>query len=152
MLVEYNTNNCNFKRLSELDIIGGVYKIATINEYIVAGVGGSVHIYLTTRNPEKLDHELDFKCVVKHKDFNAITEIICYDNLVLVADIYRSVVIYKFDETKDKLTETCRDFSPILITALSQVENNYYLVADADCNVYCMKKDIFFRSDEEKYK
>ena len=151
-LLEFNLNNYHFKRISDLDIIGGVYKIATIKEYIVAGVGSSILIFQATKSTEKLNNELSLKSVIKHKDFNAIIEILCHDNYILVADVYRSVVIYKFDMTKEKLTESCRDFSPILITALSQIDDNYYLVSDADCNMYCMKRDSLFRSDEERYK
>ena len=58
----------------------------------------------------------------------------------------------KYDENKEKLIEYCRDFSPTLINSISVVGDEFYLVADDDCNIRCLKRMNMPKNDEDKYK
>ena len=96
--------------------------------------------------------EFELKILNKCSEFTAINEMICHNEFIVVSDLYRSITIMKYDENKDKLIEYCRDFSPTLINAITAIGDDYYLVADDDCNIKCLKRMNMPKNDEDKYK
>lgn len=161
--------NLKIKKVGEIETKGGVYKIASKNNLLYVGISSTLYVYsVTHRNNNNenvmnsniiennkfkmIDQEYEIKLLRKNNEFTIINDIICHDDNIVVSDIYKSISIFKYDEEKEKLIECCRDYSPIWCCAMTQVENNIYLVTDIDGNIFSLRKEIHPKNDEEKYK
>ena len=147
------TDNLKLIKVGELEIKGGVYAITGRNNILYAASGSTI-IVINVIKSNLLKNGLDFelKVLSKYNEFTAINEMMCHDDYIVVSDLYRSITIMKYDEIKEKLVECCRDFLPTLVNSISVVEDNYYLVADIDCNIRSLKRISMSKNDEDKYK
>lgn len=140
-------------KVGELEIQGGVYSITGMNNLLYAACGSTLFVVgIVKSNIMKNGLEFELKILNKCSEFTAINEMICHNEFIVVSDLYRSITIMKYDENKDKLIEYCRDFSPTLINAITAIGDDYYLVADDDCNIKCLKRMNMPKNDEDKYK
>ena len=96
--------------------------------------------------------ELKLRILRKQTDFTLINNILCQNEFIIVSDIYRSISVYKYEEDKEKITEVCRDYSPLWCTAVSTVEDNIFMVSDVDGNLFALRKELYPNNDEDRYK
>jgi hypothetical protein len=139
--------NLKFTKLCEIETKGGVYKLATSNNLLYVAISSTLYVYSI-----KSSKQFELKLLRKSNDFTLINDLYCYDNFVVVSDVYRSITIFKFDIEKEKLIETCRDFNPIWCYSLNKVDNNIFTISDIDGNIFSLRKETQPRCDEEKFK
>jgi len=163
------TEKFKFKKICEIETRGGVYKIAAIKSIIYVSIASCFYIYklssenqtnanvleFSNRDTKENYSNLDFwnlKLLKKSNEFNFIYDFICYDEFILISDMYRSVVLFKYNEEKDKLQELTRDYNPIWCNALVNIDRHIYMISDINNNIYNLKYELFPHTDEEKYK
>lgn len=161
--------NMKLRKIAETETKGGVYKIASQENKLYVGIASTLFIYsietpLIKSNNQGMEvdnvieyksisvHDYDIKLLRKSNDFTVINEILCHKEYVLVSDIYKSVTLFKYDSEKDKLTECCRDFNPTWCFSMVDIEDNMYIVSDIDGNIISMRRELYPKNDEEKYK
>ena len=71
---------------------------------------------------------------------------------IIISDLYRSIVLFSFDVSNDKLSEICRDYNLTWIYSLSQYKNNSLYISDIDGNIVSLEKNMHPKSDQENFK
>ena len=112
--MEITTTN-NIKKLQELEVNGGVYKISSFNNIIYVGIKESLYIYSVNKNNHENFYE--FKFLKKYSELTSINEIYILphskNNIheIMVCDLYKTLILFNYDIENDKLTEICKDYN-----------------------------------------
>jgi hypothetical protein len=121
-LIEVNINNNYYiKKVQELELKGGVYKLDAYQNILYVAIKNTLFIY--SINKKNIENYYEFKFIRQCSDFTLINDIyvlrekrteeedddkkddknIEYNEL-FVCDLYKSIILYKYDITNDKLS------------------------------------------------
>ena len=98
------------------------------------------------------DDQYNLKLIKKSNEFNFIYDFICHDDYILLSDMYKSISLFKYEDSKEKFFEVSRDFNPLWVNSLCKSDENTYSVSDVNGNIYILKSENFPKNDEDKYK
>ena len=175
-LIEININNNNcIKKLQELELKGGVYKIETYQNIIYIGIKNTLYIY--SLNKKNIENYFEFKLIRQCSDFTLINDIYILKetnkdtefeenkdknntdedknksiNEIFICDLYRSIILYKYDIINDKLTEVGRDYNLTWIYGILQCREHLTYLTDIDDNITVLEKVNHSKNDKEKIK
>ena len=175
--IDFN-NNYKIKKLTNIETVGGVYKVISQNNIIYASCGNTLYIY--TLNKKINDNNYEITLSKKYSDFNLINNICLFnedfdnneiieDNnnnennklnniskktfqYLLISDIYKSVFLYSYEIEKNKLTEICRDYNSTWVYSMSQISNDMIYITDIDSNIITLKRNLDSNNEQEKIK
>ena len=171
-LIEININN-NFclKKLQEVELNGGVYKIDIYQNIIYVGIKNILNIY--SINKKSSENFYEFKLIRQCADFTLINDIYVLKesspeeeeekdkkdkkdnkiiNEIFICDLYKSIILYKYDITNDKLTEISRDYNLTWIYSILQCRPNIIYITDIDDNIITLEKIFHSKNEKEKLK
>jgi len=173
-LIEINiNNNFSIKKLQELEVKGGVYKIETYKNIIYVGIKNTLFIYSLIK--KNIENFYEFKLIRHCSDFTLINDIYILKqkdkeiennknldknnedknkivNEIFVCDLYKSIILYKYDITNDKLNEVGRDYNLTWIYSILQCKENLTYITDIDDNIIVLEKINYSKNDKEKIK
>ena len=169
-LIEININNNNncIKKLQELELKGGVYKIETYQNIIYIGIKNTLYIYSLIK--KNIENYFEFKLIRQCSDFTLINDIYILKetnkdkefeenkdknksiNEIFICDLYKSIILYKYDITNDKLSEVGRDYNLTWIYSILQCREHLTYLTDIDDNITVLEKINHSKNDKEKIK
>ena len=181
-LMEINfENNFGIKKLQEIGTKGGVYSMDCYKNFIYVGIKGSLYIYSISKKSHENFYEFklirqhsDFDLInhiyvgkyilyqdeedeEKEKDDkqnkmeieNSENKEI---NEIYICDIYKTIILYRYDIINDKLKEISRDNNPTWVYSILQYQKNILYVTDIDNNIITLKKLYKVKNQKEKIK
>ena len=179
-LMEINVeNNISIKKLQEIELKGGVYAMSCYKNFIYVGIKDTLYIYsIIKKNHENF---YEFKLIRQHSDFDLINYIyiskdIIYKeeedddkdnqneemiiekpemkeiNEIYICDIYKTIILFRYDIINDKLKEISRDNNPTWIYNIEQCKKNILYITDIDNNIISLKKLSKMKNKKEKFK
>ena len=162
-------------KLQELELKGGVYKIETYQNIIYIGIKNTLYIY--SLNKKNIENYFEFKLIRQCSDFTLINDIYILKetnkdtefeenkdknntdedknksiNEIFICDLYRSIILYKYDIINDKLTEVGRDYNLTWIYGILQCREHLTYLTDIDDNITVLEKVNHSKNDKEKIK
>ncbi|KAJ4301385.1 hypothetical protein N0V90_003477 [Kalmusia sp. IMI 367209] len=145
------TPDRQFKLVTELAVKGGCRCLAICNGKIVAALIKTVTIYDVEYRSEsspdlvKLAH---FRCST------APTDIAVNGSLIAIADLMKSLVVVEYQRGEaglpDALVEVARHFQTAWTTAVAELEENVYVVTDAEGNLTILYREPNGVTDDDK--
>ena len=94
---------------------------------------------------------LSLELIKKMNDFFFIYDFICFENLILISDMYKSVSLWKYDNNREIIYEITRDFNPITCNSLVKSDDNIFSVSDLNNNLYNLSFEKNPLSDEDRF-
>ena len=166
-LIEINiNNNYSIKKLQEVELKGGVYKIDAYQNIIYVAIKNTLYIYSIIK--KSIDNFYEFKFLKQCSDFNVINDIFvikektkeeteekCKDknvNELYICDLYKAIILYKYDITNDKLIEETRDYNLTWVYSILQIKENFTYITDIEDNIISLEKMNYSKNDKEKLK
>ena len=73
-------------------------------------------------------------------------------NEIYVCDIYKAIILYRYDIINDKFKEICRDNNPTWIYNILEPKKNLLYITDIDNNIITLKKLYKIKNQKEKIK
>ena len=147
---------------------------------IYVGIKDTLFIFSITKNTH--EHFYEFKLIRKHSDFDLINYIyvskdIIYeeeeedndkedkkDNMIIeppetkeineiyICDIYKSIILYRYDIINDKLKEMSRNSNLTWVYNIEQCQKDLLYITDIDNNIITLKKLSKIKNEKEKIK
>ena len=169
-LIEVNINNNYYiKKVQELELKGGVYKLDAYQNILYVAIKNTLFIY--SINKKNIENYYEFKFIRQCSDFTLINDIyvlrekrteeedddkkddknIEYNEL-FVCDLYKSIILYKYDITNDKLSELSKDYNLTWIYGILQCRENITYLTDINDNIVIIEKINQLKNDKEKLK
>ena len=157
-LIEINIyNNFSIKKLQEIELNGGIYKIDAFQNIIYVGIKNTLYIYSLNKN--NIDNYYEFKLLRHCSDFTLINDI--YEdkknidkekiiNEFFICDLYKSIILYKYDITNDKLIEITREYNLTWIYSILKCGENLTYITDIDDNIITLEKIEHTKNDKDK--
>ena len=174
-LIEINIRNkFSIKKLQEKEIEGGVYKIDVYQNIIYVGTKNILKIY--SINKKHGQNFYEFKLLRQCTDFMLINNIYVLKdkniqeeeekdikkdenkdtdktiNKIFICDLYKSIMLYNYDITNDKLTEESRDYNLTWIYNVLQCFPNLIYITDIDDNIITLEKIYHSKNEKDKLK
>ena len=180
-LIEINIkNNFYIKKLKEIELSGGVYAMNSYKNIIYVGIKDTLYIY--SLNKKNHENFYEFKLIRQQSDFDLINNIyiskdVIYQeeeeeddkeknknnmiiespeskeiNEIYICDIYKTIILYRYDIINDKLKEISRDNNPTWIYNIEQFQKNLLYITDIDNNIITLKKLSKIKNHKEKVK
>ena len=174
-LIEININhNFSIKKLEEKEIKGGVYKLDIYQNIIYVGIKNTLKIY--SINKTNVQNFYEFKLLRQCTDFMLINDIYLLKDKniqeeeekdtkkdenkdidktihkIFICDLYKSIMLYNYDITNDKLTEESRDYNLTWIFNILQCFPNLIYITDIDDNIITLEKIYHSKNEKEKLK
>lgn len=174
-LIEINISNYfSIKKLQEIEIKGGVYKIDVYQDIIYVGIKNTLKIFSIKK--KNVQNFYEFKLLRQCSDFMLINDIYVLkdksiqeeeeketkknenkevDKIIhklFICDLYKSIMLYNYDITNDKLTEESSDYNLTWIYNISQCFPNLIYITDIDDNIITLEKIYHSKNEKEKLK
>ena len=168
-LIQINqNNNYSMKKLNEIETKGGIFKVISYQNIIYACIGNILYIY---KLHQLFDNSYEFQLIKRYSEFNLINDIKIWkenkekdinmnskeknnkndnDNSIInnskihyliISDLVRSIGIYSYDLTENKISELCRNYSNAWTYSISQLNNNLLYITDIDGNIVTLKRN-----------
>jgi hypothetical protein len=100
----------------------------------------------------KKNENFNLELIKRMNEFFFIYDFICFENFILISDMYKSVSLWKYEKSKDTIIEMTRDFNPITCNSLVKSDNlNIISVSDLNNNIYNLSYDDNPKSDEDRF-
>ena len=175
-------SNLFIKKLKEVEIKGGVYAMNCYKNIIYVGIKDTLYIYhINKKNNENfyefklIRQHSDFDLI----NYIYVSKDIIYqeeedddkdndenkkDNMIIekpenkeineiyVCDIYKAIILYRYDIINDKFKEICRDNNPTWIYNILEPKKNLLYITDIDNNIITLKKLYKIKNQKEKIK
>ena len=171
-------NNFSIKKLQEVEVKGGVYKIDSYQNIIYVGIKNILNIY--SINKKNAENFYEIKLIRQCADFTLINDIYVLKgkskeeeedknsknletkdkendkdkiiNEILICDLYKAIIMYKYDITNDKLIEESRDYNLTWVYSILQCRPNLTYITDIEDNIVTLEKIYHSKNDKEKIK
>ena len=171
-LIEINIkNNFSIKKLQEIELKGGVYKIDVYENIIYVGIKNTLYIYSLIK--KNIDNFYEFKFMKQCSDFTLINDIYVIkdsieeykdkknkkdleqktnSNELFICDLYKSIILYKYDIINNKLIEETSDYNLTWIYSILQIKENFIYLTDIDDNIITLEKINYCKNGKDKLK
>ncbi|KAL3068044.1 hypothetical protein niasHT_038034 [Heterodera trifolii] len=135
--------NLKIRTVTEKEVKGAAYSVTTLGNKLICTVNNTVRLFEWT--PER---ELRLEC----SNFNNILALYLKTkgDVVLVADLMRSVTVLGYKAVDSTFEELARDYSTEWTSACEIVDSETFLAAENNHNIYCCKIDVNAESDEDR--
>ena len=103
-------------------------------------------------NKNSLNENFKLELIKRINEFYFIYDFICFENFILISDMYKSVSLWKYEKSKDNIIEMTRDFNPLTCNSLVKSDNlNIISVSDLNNNIYNLSYEDNPKSDEDRF-
>jgi len=147
LLFKYDQDNNELQLFSETLVKGAVYSVGNLKGNLVAAINNQVSVY-------KLNLDSDIKLVQETTKYGnvIIVHMKVYEDKILIADLMRSMSVYKYKEKEGLLEEESRDYNPNWMSACEVIDAETYIGSENFNNVFvCQRQSIRDGSDTTAY-
>ncbi|CAG8488774.1 3015_t:CDS:10, partial [Ambispora gerdemannii] len=146
------TQKPKLRLISSLEIMGAVYSLAPLNNYLVASINSKVTVFkLTLPDSGPALVPICSKC-----GFSVVYCIVTRGDFVIVGDLMRSISLLLYKPLEEKLEEIAKDWNMNWMNAVEALDDDEYIGADTSYNLFTVRRnsdstldDVRSRLDEE---
>lgn len=99
---------------------------------------------------------MKFEKLATYRTSTAPVDLTVVGNVIVVADLMKSVCLVKFvpgkDGTQDKLEEIGRHYQTVWSTSVASIDENTLLLAEAQGNVIVLSRNVQGVTDQDKHR
>lgn len=143
-LLNYSTYSVfQVTMVGEKEVKGACYSLVEFNGKILAAINSTVRLFEWTD-----DKDIRLEC----SHFNTITALYLKTkgDFVLVGDLMRSMMLLQYKQMEGCFEEISRDFEPNWMTAIEILDDDTFLGAENNYNLFVCQKDGAAPTDEER--
>ncbi|KAF7266770.1 hypothetical protein GWI33_019945 [Rhynchophorus ferrugineus] len=142
-IIIFQWNDNKLTQVSEKEIKGACYSLADFNGKLLASINSTVRLFEWTT-----ERELRLEC----SHFNNIVSLYLKTkgDFILVGDLMRSMTLLQYKTMEGSFEEIARDFNPNWMTAVEFLDDDIFLGAENNYNVFVCQKDSAATTDEER--
>ncbi|ETS83019.1 hypothetical protein PFICI_04895 [Pestalotiopsis fici W106-1] len=137
----------NLYQISSRNLKGACRCLGTIGDHVVAGLAKTIVVY---RYNESTSSTAQLDRVASYRPSTYPVDIAIEGNIIAVADLMKSVTLIEFAPEAGELKEIARHHHAAWATAVSHVEGNSWLEADANGNLMILSPNAQGATDEDK--
>lgn len=134
-----------FKLVAEKEVKGAVYSLASLGNKLLCTINSSVRLFVLT-----VENDLLMEC--GSHNFITALYVKTKGDLVLVADIMRSMTLFTYKSSENQLVESAKDYNPEWMTACEVVEEETVIGAENAYNLFTCRKDAHADTEDERSK
>ena len=123
------------RQISDFDLINNIYVNKNIN----------FKDDEEDESKEKNDNKENEDMIIEKTEEKDINEI-------FICDLYKTIILFKYDIINDKLKEISRNNNPTWIYNIEQCNKNLTYITDIDNNIITLKKLSKIKNEKEKFK
>ncbi|KAJ5239057.1 hypothetical protein N7468_003676 [Penicillium chermesinum] len=138
-------------QVAEQLVKGACRALATLGDKIVAALVKTVVVYKVLNNDFG---SMNIEKLATYRTSTAPVDLTVVDDVIVVADLMKSVCLVKFvpgkDGTQDKLEEIGRHYQTVWSTAVASLDENTLLLSEAQGNVIVLSRNTQGVTDQDK--
>ncbi|XP_059618303.1 DNA damage-binding protein 1 [Phlebotomus argentipes] len=129
--------------VAEKEVKGACYSLVEFNGKVLASINATVRLFEWTS-----DKDLRLEC----SHFNNIIALYLKTkgDFILVGDLMRSLTLLQYKQMEGSFEEIARDFEPNWMTAIEILDDDTFLGAENNNNLFVCQKDSAATTDEER--
>eukprot|EP00347_Sterkiella_histriomuscorum_P007009 403350591 len=150
-------NDISAEKLHKMSVNGAILDLELMQledrrKYLILAVNSNFVIFNLQNSEERQSYDLSEEQVESVNKQTYIYKIKTQGNLIMVADIMKSLTLYKFSHTyqKTECVMTCRDPLRQWCMDMLQIDEDNYLMSDFHCNISILSKEGTAESKNEK--
>ncbi|KAG5890187.1 hypothetical protein JTB14_010651 [Gonioctena quinquepunctata] len=142
-LLVFHWNENKLTQVSEKEIKGACYSLAEFNGKLLACINSTVRLFEWTA-----EKELRLEC----SHFNNIISLFLKTkgDFILIGDLMRSMTLLQYKTMEGSFEEIARDYNPNWMTAVEILDDDIFLGAENNFNMFVCQKDSAATTDEER--
>ncbi|KAL2914374.1 hypothetical protein HK105_206146 [Polyrhizophydium stewartii] len=149
ILVFTITSTRGLRLVHEYETRGGAYSLASVHGRLLAGVNSKILVLRWDPDTSMLHLES-----TNHGHVTALVLTVRGD-FVLVGDLIKSVTLLQFNPSPSdnggaRLEEIARDYDSVWMTALEAIDDDTFLGAEVNYNLFALRKQADAESEEER--
>ncbi|KAJ5924569.1 hypothetical protein N7466_008756 [Penicillium verhagenii] len=140
-------------QIAEMPVKGGCRALAMLGDKIVAALVKTVVVFKAIHNdfgPMKLEKLASYRTSTAPIDLTIVKD------LIIVADLMKSVCIVKYvpgkDGVENKLMEVARHYQTVWSTAVASVDDDTLLVSETQGNLIVLSRNTNGVTDQDKHR
>ena len=130
--------------VAEKHVSGAVYAVNSLRDMVLVGCNNELQLFDWHQDDQSLDH------VCSHSGHIAALYVRTQGDFVLVGDIMRSMSLIRYDNEDRTLQPCARDLNANWMTAVEMLDENTFLGAENDCNLFTVYRNLDATSEEER--
>ncbi|KAJ5097929.1 hypothetical protein N7532_004930 [Penicillium argentinense] len=141
-------------QVAELPVKGACRALAMMGDLIVAALVKTVVVYKIANSNSGTNMKLDR--LASYRTSTAPVDVTVVGDTIMVADLMKSVCIVKYvkgaDGVKDELREIGRHHQTVWSTAVASVEDDTFLVSEAQGNLIVLSRNTNGVTEQDKHR
>eukprot|EP01127_Copromyxa_protea_P023248 TRINITY_DN865_c0_g1_i1.p1 TRINITY_DN865_c0_g1~~TRINITY_DN865_c0_g1_i1.p1 ORF type:complete len:1101 (-),score=191.49 TRINITY_DN865_c0_g1_i1:52-3354(-) len=146
-ILVYSVNDGKLRLEAETSIRGAAYSIADFNGKILAGVNSKVQLLKWTEAEDGI-RELSTEC--EHLGHILALYLDTKGDFILVGDMMKSVSLLSYSPVESVIREVARDYNRNWTTAVSMLDDDHFLGAENNYNLFSLAKNTEELDEEER--
>lgn len=142
-LVIYHYTDGKLIQIAEKEVKGACYALVEFNGKVLASINSTVRLYEWTT-----DKDLRLEC----SHFNNVLALYLKKkgDFILVGDLMRSMTLLQYKQMEGSFEEIARDYEPNWMTAIEVLDDDTFLGAENNNNLFVCQKDSAATTDEDR--
>jgi len=145
--VEGEGSGAKVTLVSERETRGAVYCLESFNGKLLAGINSKVQLYRWESKGEGV-YELNTEC--GHHGHILALHMRSRGDFIVVGDLMRSISLLLYKPIDSSIEEISRDFNANWMTAVEMVDDDYFLGAENDSNLFVVRRNAEAATDEDR--
>lgn len=135
--------------LTQRDVKGSVYTIATLDGKILAGIGSKVQLFKWVPHEDALSAP-ELQPETSYKGCILALYIKTHGDFVVVGDLMRSVTLLHYRSVDGSLEEVARDYNANYMRAVEALDDDHYLGCEDLGNIFVLRRQAEASNEEER--
>ncbi|XP_060861972.1 DNA damage-binding protein 1 [Metopolophium dirhodum] len=144
LIFHWDDSSSKLTPITEKEVKGACYGMAEFNGKLLAAVNCTVRLFEWTA-----EKELRLEC----SHFNNIVALFVKTkgDFIVCGDLMRSLTLLQYKTMEGSFEEIARDYNPKWSTAIEIIDDDVFLGAENDKNLFIIHKDSTLTSDEARH-
>jgi DNA damage-binding protein 1 len=135
--------------LTEKDVKGAVFSLASLHGRVVAGVGSKIQVFRWVQRDDG-SGALDLHYECGHQGHIFVLYIKTRGDYLLVGDLLRSVTLLQYKATDGSLEEVSRDFNQNSMRAIEIIDDDFFLGTEDKGNMFIVRRPSDTHAEEDR--
>jgi DNA damage-binding protein 1 len=136
-----------FTLIAERETAGCIYCMQGFNGMLLAGCNSRVELYRFTEAASGVP-ELEMACSYKGQVISLYLR--TRGEFIIVGDLMRSISLLTYKASQNALEEIARDYSANWMNAVEMIDDDVFIGAENDGNIFTVRKNADAPTDEER--
>ncbi|XP_050444479.1 DNA damage-binding protein 1 [Adelges cooleyi] len=144
LIFQWDDSSSKLTQITEKEVKGACYAMAEFNGKLLAAVNCTVRLFEWTA-----DKELRLEC----SHFNNIVALFVKTkgDFIICGDLMRSLTLLQYKAMEGSFEEIARDYCPKWSTAIEIIDDDIFIGAENEKNLFIIQKDSTLTSDEDRH-